>query len=68
MVLDNHQSVNDDIILTAPCETFICSVCGKEYPSRGIAEPGNICRKCERYKKAGEKPLAGGPLNGEVIK
>lgn len=41
---------NPYIIITAPCETMTCSICGKEYPSRGKNDIG-ICRECERYHR-----------------
>ena len=42
-------------------EKLKCSLCGKEYVSRGKFDPG-ICRDCEAKQKA---HLVGGPLDGE---
>ena len=46
-------------------EKFICSVCGREYISRGKNDPGNLCRDCEAEKIA---VLIGGPFDGEKAK
>lgn len=40
-------------------EKFTCSVCGRTYISRGIHDPGNLCRDCEAEKKA---KIIGGPV------
>ena len=42
-------------------EKLTCSMCGRQYVSRGKFDPG-ICRECEAKKKA---KLIGGPCDGE---
>ena len=42
-------------------EKLKCSLCGKEYVSRGKYDPG-ICRECEREKNA---HCIGGAYDGE---
>ena len=42
-------------------EKLICSICGKQYISRGKYDPG-ICRDCEREKNA---KCVGGIYDGE---
>ena len=42
-------------------EKLKCSLCGKEYISRGKYDPG-ICRECEREKNA---HCIGGAYDGE---
>ena len=45
-------------------EKFTCSKCGREYISRGIHDPGNLCRDCEVEQIAN---IVGGPCNGEKV-
>ena len=47
--------------INAYAETLVCSICGKEYLSRGKKDPG-ICRDCEI-----ESTLIGGPLDGTKV-
>lgn len=42
-------------------EKLTCSICGRQYVSRGKFDPG-ICRECEREKNA---HCIGGPHDGE---
>lgn len=43
-----------------------CRMCGKEYRSRGINDPG-YCKECERNIKAAQNTQLGGPLFGRKI-
>ena len=43
-------------------EKLMCSICGKQYISRGKYDPG-ICRDCERKKNA---HCIGGVYDGEL--
>lgn len=54
---------NPPVIITAEdhAEKLKCSLCGKEYVSRGKWDPG-ICRECEREKNA---HCIGGAHDGE---
>lgn len=66
MVIDRMKKAYQTakIILFAEdhAEKFKCSVCGREYVSRGKYDPGNLCRDCEAEKIAG---IIGGPCEGE---
>lgn len=42
-------------------EKLMCSICGKQYVSRGKYDPG-ICRECERERNA---HCVGGVYDGE---
>lgn len=59
--VDAHNSGNPPVTVYAPAETMTCSVCGREYVSRGRYDPG-ICYECERNMAAQNAPLVGGPL------
>lgn len=59
--IDAHNSNNPHIEVYAPAEIMTCSICGREYVSRGRYDPG-ICRECERNQTAANAPLVGGPL------
>lgn len=61
------MAIRPPIVITAPAETYVCSVCGREYTSRGKKDPGDICRACERIQAANLAPLIGGPLDGQVV-
>ena len=70
MVIDRMKKAYQaaKIILFAEdhAEKFTCSVCGKQYISRGKYDPGNLCRDCEAEKYAN---LIGGPFDsGKVSK
>ena len=49
------------IIIHAPAEILTCSICGKEYVSRGKYDPG-FCRQCADEMK--NKKLMDGILEG----
>ena len=61
IVDDMHDTGNPHVIVFAPAETLTCSVCGKQYTSRGRYDHG-ICRECEARIQAENAPLVGGPL------
>lgn len=62
MVLeDRPNGENPHVMVFAPAERIDCSVCGREYVSRGKYDPG-ICYECERRMKEQNAPLVGGPL------
>lgn len=44
-------------------EKLTCSICGKQYISRGKWDPG-VCRDCERKETEKNAHLIGGPLDG----
>ena len=45
-------------------EKLICSICGKQYVSRGKWDPG-ICRECEKEEAQKNSYLIGGPYDGQ---
>ena len=45
-------------------EKLTCSICGKQYVSRGKWDPG-ICRECEKEEAQKNSYLIGGPLDGQ---
>lgn len=45
-------------------EKLTCSICGKQYVSRGKWDCG-ICRDCERKETEKNASLIGGPCDGE---
>ena len=47
-------------------EKLKCSICGKEYVSRGKFDPG-ICRHCERAETEKTAMLIGGPYSGQKV-
>lgn len=55
---------NQPITITAEdhAEKLTCSLCGKQYVSRGRFDPG-ICRECEKEKNA---HCVGGVCDGEM--
>lgn len=68
--IDAHKGGNPPVTVYAPAEQLTCRICGREYVSRGKHDPG-YCRECERnmqYDQAKERPLSGGPLDGQVIR
>lgn len=67
VVEDMHNSNNPHISVYAPAEMITCSVCGREYVSRGKYDIG-ICRDCERKMAMQNAPCVGGPLDGQVIR
>ena len=56
-----HASENPHVTVYAPAERITCSVCGREYVSRGRYDPG-ICYECERRMQQENATLVGGPL------
>lgn len=56
-----HEPPKVSIYAEDHAEKLTCSMCGRQYVSRGKFDPG-ICRECEAKKKA---HLIGGPLDGE---
>lgn len=56
-----HEPPKVSIYAEDHAEKLNCSICGRQYVSRGKFDPG-ICRECEAEKKA---KLVGGPLDGE---
>lgn len=59
--VDAHSGGNPHVEVYAPAEILTCSICGREYVSRGRYDPG-ICRECEREQAAQNAPLVGGQL------
>ena len=59
--VDAHNSGNPHIEVYAPAETLTCSMCGKQYVSRGRYDLG-ICRDCEHKMAKQNAPLVGGQL------
>lgn len=60
--VDAHNNIVDTLVsVYAPAEILTCSICGREYVSRGRYDPG-ICRDCERNQATAGAPLVGGPL------
>ena len=47
-------------------EKLKCSLCGKEYVSRGKFDCG-ICRECERAETEKTAMLIGGPYSGQKV-
>lgn len=45
-------------------EKLTCSLCGKQYISRGKYDPG-ICRDCEKNETMKNAQLIGGPCDGQ---
>ena len=45
---------------------LICKMCGKEYHSRGINDPG-YCKECERALREAQSSRLGGPLYGQKV-
>lgn len=66
MVLDRmkkaYQTAKVILFADEHAEKFHCSVCGRQYVSRGKYDPGNLCRDCEVEKVAS---IIGGPCEGE---
>ena len=64
MIVDDiPKTGNPQVIVYGPCETLTCTICGREYPSRGKNDPG-YCRECEETMT--ERHYNGGPLDGQV--
>lgn len=57
-----HEPPKITIYAEDHAEKLICSICGRQYVSRGRFDPG-ICRECEREKNA---HCIGGPCDGEM--
>lgn len=55
-----HKSDNPHIVVHAPAEMLKCTICGREYFSRGKYDPG-YCRICEQEMI--DKKLTGEVLN-----
>ena len=59
--VDAHNSGNPHVEVYAPAEILTCSICGREYVSRGRYDPG-YCRDCEQKMAYQNAPFSGGPL------
>lgn len=57
-----HEPPKVSIYAEDHAEKLTCSICGRQYVSRGKFDPG-ICRECEREKNA---HCIGGPHDGEM--
>ena len=65
-MIDSYIGSNEKIVITAPAPKLICSICGKEFTSRGKRDNDAIdgiakaiCTDCENVMDA---PLIGGPI------